>query len=127
MPRLKNPVRDAGEVEASLRRLGFATTKLVNTDGRALNDGFKRFAQSAVGAEAIFVFYSGHGAQLEGRTWLLPVDTRLETKEDVNGRQGLGWGFPGCEDGYALILRDFEVDDLRRPGMIVLPVPTDRR
>jgi uncharacterized caspase-like protein len=84
MPRLKNPVRDASEVEATLRRLGFVTTKLINADARALNDGLKRFAQGAAGAEAIFVFYSGHGAQLEGRTWLLPVDAHLETKEDIN-------------------------------------------
>jgi len=84
MPRLKNPVRDASEIEATLKRLGFATTKLINVDARALNDGLKRFAQGAAGAEAIFVFYSGHGAQLDGRTWLLPVDARLETKEDVN-------------------------------------------
>jgi formylglycine-generating enzyme required for sulfatase activity len=84
MPALRNPVRDASEVEATLKRLGFTTTRLFNADARTLNDGFKRFAQSAAGAEAVFVFYSGHGAQLEGRTWLLPVDARLETKEDVN-------------------------------------------
>jgi len=81
---LRNPSRDAGAVEAALKRLGFETTLIANADARAMNDGLKRFAQNAAGAEAIFVFYSGHGAQLNGRTWLLPVDARLDTKEDVN-------------------------------------------
>jgi hypothetical protein len=84
MPALRNPGRDASEIETTLKRLGFATTKLINADARTLNDALKRFAQSAVGAEVVFVFYSGHGAQFEGRTWLLPVDAHLETKEDIN-------------------------------------------
>jgi formylglycine-generating enzyme required for sulfatase activity len=84
MPALRNPGRDAGEVAAALTRLGFATTRLTNADARAMNDGLKRFAQSATGAEIVFVFYSGHGAQFEGRTWLLPVDARLDSREDVN-------------------------------------------
>jgi hypothetical protein len=84
MPALRNPGRDAGEVEAALTRLGFATTRLANADARAMNEGLKRFAQNAAGAEIVFVFYSGHGAQFEGRTWLLPVDARLDSREDVN-------------------------------------------
>jgi len=84
MPALRNPARDASEVAAAIERLGFETTRLINADARAMNEGLKRFAQSVAGAEIVFVFYSGHGMQFEGRTWLLPVDARLESKEDVN-------------------------------------------
>src|SRR6202030_2731723 len=84
MPALRNPTRDANEVEAALQRLGFTTTKVVNADSRTMNEALKRFAQGAVGADMVFVFYSGHGAQLDGRTWIIPVDARLDSKEDVN-------------------------------------------
>jgi formylglycine-generating enzyme required for sulfatase activity len=53
MPVLKNPVRDAGEVAAALKRLGFETIPVIDADARALNDGLERFAQSAQGAETV--------------------------------------------------------------------------
>ena len=79
VPVLPNPGNDAGDVAASLERLGFAVRRV--TDGtfedmrRALID----FGQRARAAEIAVVFFAGHGMEIGGENWLIPVDAELKT------------------------------------------------
>ena len=82
-PRLANPLNDAADVGAALTRLGFAVTKLENADQAALRQGLLAFTRAASAAEVAVVFYAGHGIEVDQRNFLVPVDARLTSDQDV--------------------------------------------
>ena len=82
-PRLANPLNDAADVGAALARLGFAVTKLENADQAALRQGLLAFTRAASAAEVAVVFYAGHGIEVDQRNFLVPVDARLTSDQDV--------------------------------------------
>lgn len=81
---LNNPENDARVVASTLRRLGFEVAEHVNLPmkefRRVLRD-FSRRLQSE-GAVAVF-YYAGHGVQIDGRNFLLPVDLNLRDEDEV--------------------------------------------
>ena len=81
--RLPNPTNDAADVGAALRRLGFEVTVTENTGRTALNDALRAFTRRSAGADVAMVFYAGHGMEMDGVNYLLPVDARLERDTDV--------------------------------------------
>ena len=84
--KLTNPANDAALMGRTLRRLGFTLV-----DGKAqLNldkDEFDRVAQEfgriARGADVALFYYAGHGLQVDGRNYLVPVDANPESEADV--------------------------------------------
>jgi caspase domain-containing protein len=75
LPHLANAENDARRLSESLKRLNFDV--LTGTD--LSSDGFAKLFQEANGklatASAVLIFYAGHGVQLQGENYLLPVDT----------------------------------------------------
>ncbi len=84
VPALINPKNDAQDIGKSLRDLGFSTIIATDLDRAGMNDALDRFSRAVSGAEIALVYYSGHGMQFAGKNYLLPVDTQLESAEDVN-------------------------------------------
>ena len=82
-PRLANPLNDAADIGAALSRLGFAVTKLENAGYAALRQGLLAFTRAASAAEVAVVFYAGHGIEVDQRNFLVPVDARLASDQDV--------------------------------------------
>lgn len=80
---LKNPVNDAQAVAATLRTLGFDVTQRENTTLVDLIESFRRFSTTTREAQVRVVFYAGHGVQLKGRNYLLPVDTEIRAEDEV--------------------------------------------
>ncbi len=80
---LRNPANDAADMAAVLRRLGFAVIAGVDLDRGAFEGKLREFARAARGAEAALFFYAGHGLQVEGENYLLPVDARLAEEVDL--------------------------------------------
>ncbi len=70
---LRNPVNDATDMATMLRRLGFEVTLIRDADKptmeRAIGDFTRGVPQGSVG----LFYFSGHGAQIEGLNYLLPV------------------------------------------------------
>jgi uncharacterized caspase-like protein len=83
-PALVNPRNDAQDIGQSLRDLGFFTIIATDLDRTGMNDALDRFSRVVGGAEIALVYYSGHGMQFSGKNFLLPVEARLESGEDVN-------------------------------------------
>jgi hypothetical protein len=81
---LKNPANDANDIAAKLKKLGFDVT--VRTDMRhkdmlrSLTD-FGDKVQS--GTEALF-FYAGHGMQVRGKNYLLPIDAEIRNEASAS-------------------------------------------
>ena len=81
--RLANPLNDAADIGAAFARLGFAVTKLENADYAILRQGLLAFTRAASAAEIAVVFYAGHGIEVDQRNFLVPVDARLASDQDV--------------------------------------------
>ena len=81
--RLPNPDNDARDMSAALRRLGFEVTTEFDADRVALTEALRAFTRRSAGADVSLVFYAGHGIEMDGVNYLVPVDARLERDVDV--------------------------------------------
>jgi len=75
---LKNPKADAHDMAAALERLGFKVIAGYDLDRPGMNRIIRRFADALVGASTGLLFYAGHGIQVGGQNYLVPVDAKLE-------------------------------------------------
>ncbi|MCI4663395.1 MAG: caspase family protein, partial [Neomegalonema sp.] len=82
-PPLDNPLNDARDVAASLKRLGFDVTILADADYTAMRRGLAAFQAKAAGADVALLYYAGHGVGVDGQSWLVPVDAKLARQEAV--------------------------------------------
>ena len=80
---LKNPVNDAQAVAAQLRELGFEVVLRENAPLRDMIETFRQFSMTAQSAQVRVLFYAGHGVQVKGRNYLLPVDTEIRSEDEV--------------------------------------------
>ena len=83
VPVLANPLNDASDIGAALDRLGFEVTRMENADQIALRRGLREFKLAASVSEMAVVFYAGHGIEVDNRNFLVPVDARLRSDDDV--------------------------------------------
>lgn len=81
VPQLANPPLDAAAVSARLKRLGFQVTEGIDLGKAAMDDLVRKFGEQAGQADVAVVFYAGHGIQVSGRNYLVPVDAKLPTRE----------------------------------------------
>ena len=81
--RLPNPDNDARDISAALRRLGFEVTIEFDADRVELTEALRAFTRRSAGADVSLVFYAGHGIEMDGVNYLVPVDARLERDVDV--------------------------------------------
>ena len=80
---LENPGNDAADVGTALGRLGFEVTTALDVDLVAFNRALLNFTRRSVGADIALVFYAGHGLEIDGVNYMVPVNARLERDTDV--------------------------------------------
>ncbi|MGP0090814.1 MAG: caspase family protein [Xanthobacteraceae bacterium] len=84
VPPLANPPNDAGAVAAMLRNGGFDVVQAkTNLDLAAMRRALREFIGAARDADVAVVFYAGHGIEVNGTNYLIPVDAVLEHDFDV--------------------------------------------
>ena len=81
--RLPNPQNDAADMAAALQRLGFEVTTAQDANRASLNEALRVSTRESVGADVALIFYAGHGLEMDGVNYLVPVDARLECDTDV--------------------------------------------
>jgi caspase domain-containing protein len=75
---LQNPVNDASAVAAAFKRLGF--DKVILRQNVGVNDFravLAEMARESAGADLGVVYFAGHGTEVAGRNFLIPVDATL--------------------------------------------------
>lgn len=82
-PKLPNPANDASDIATSLAQLRFKVRKAQNLDRMAFLQLISEFSREATGAEIALIFYAGHGLEIDGENYLIPVDAKLETDIQV--------------------------------------------
>jgi antitoxin component YwqK of YwqJK toxin-antitoxin module len=81
---LKNPVNDANLIAESLEKLDFDVELYNNLASRdEMLDAIKDFGRKRKNYEVAFVYYAGHGIQLNNENYLLPVNEEFEFEDDV--------------------------------------------
>jgi uncharacterized caspase-like protein len=78
-PKLANPKNDATDVSAALRALGFQVIDGFDLDKAAFDRKVRDFATALEGAGVVVFFYAGHGMQVAGQNYLVPIDAELTT------------------------------------------------
>jgi hypothetical protein len=78
---LTNPVNDAQAMAATLGALGFTVTKLENASKGQMSDAIRKFGEAIKRGGVGLFYYAGHGLQVQGENFLLPVDANIE---DIN-------------------------------------------
>lgn len=82
-PRLENPRNDAADMGLVLRKLGFRVIEGFDLEKAAFDAKIGEFAAALAGAEVGVLFYAGHGMQVAGQNYLVPVDARLAATSDL--------------------------------------------
>ncbi len=83
---LPNPVNDASLMAATLEEVGFEVSVHTDLDRRALQRAVVDFGTrlEAAGADAVaLIYYAGHGVQIDGENYLIPVDAEIRDPLDV--------------------------------------------
>lgn len=83
-PALVNPVNDAVDVSSALAQLGFEIVEGYDLDYAAMRESVRDFARKLDAAEVGLVYFAGHGLQVDGRNYMLPVDAALRGEGSVS-------------------------------------------
>jgi len=80
---LRNPLNDVREVAASLKALGFTVTTHENLRLAGMRESLRNFVLETRSADLRLFYYAGHGLQMRGHSYLLPVGARIDSETDV--------------------------------------------
>jgi len=84
VPALANPKRDAEAIAASLRAVGFEEVMLVSDSDRGrLLDALRTFTGNAEQADWAMVYYAGHGMEVGGVNYLIPVEAKIAVDRNI--------------------------------------------
>jgi hypothetical protein len=85
VPQLPNPSRDASAVAQMFRDAGFDTVDvLLNVGNLEFKRAIRKFETTADQADIAVVYYAGHGLEIGGNNYLIPVDARLASDRDAD-------------------------------------------
>ena len=80
---LRNPVNDARALAGSLSALGFEVMKGENLGQRDMTRLIARFGERLAGQDVGMFFFAGHGIQMRGKNYLIPVDAQIASENSV--------------------------------------------
>ncbi|WP_165405971.1 caspase family protein [Bradyrhizobium genosp. SA-3] len=108
VPELPNPTRDAADIGRALERLSFKVTQVKNATAQEMRKAVVEFGRSAEGADLAVVFYAGHGMEVGGENWLIPISAELRSDSDI--------------ESEAISLRSvsLQVSKARKLGLVIL-------
>jgi len=84
VPVLSNPVNDAKDVAGALRAVGFSDVReLYDGDLASFSKALKDFGDVAATSDWAVIYYAGHGVEVGGTNYLVPVDAKLDQQSHV--------------------------------------------
>jgi hypothetical protein len=82
---LANPANDAKDMAAAMKQLGIEVILGLDLDKRGFDAKVRDFSRAlSAGADTGIFFYAGHGLQVSGRNYLVPVDAQLQNERDLD-------------------------------------------
>ncbi|HWS85548.1 MAG TPA: caspase family protein [Pyrinomonadaceae bacterium] len=80
---LKNPVNDARDIAQILRDLGFDVIHREDLNQTDMKKAIRAFGEKIKNGGVGLFYYAGHGVQVKGVNYLVPVDAKIESEEEV--------------------------------------------
>jgi len=80
---LKNPVNDARAMADALAECGFEVTMLENANKRKMEEAIRAFGAKLNPQSAGLFYFAGHGLQVNGTNYLVPLSARIEKESDI--------------------------------------------
>ena len=84
LPKLANPPHDAEDIAAALRRFGFEVVQKNNLNREEMDSAIAEFGRTIGNSEAALFYFAGHGLQVKGQNFIIPVDARIESEAQVS-------------------------------------------
>jgi uncharacterized caspase-like protein len=84
--RLENPKNDARLISTTLTSIGFEVETVYDADEESMKSAFRAYGERLreAGPSAVGVlFYAGHAIQSDGYNFLIPVDSKARTEQDI--------------------------------------------
>jgi hypothetical protein len=85
LQRLPNANTDADTVSEALKKLGFEVTPLSEPTKSELLSGLGAFAAKIKAGDAVVVYYAGHGVQVNGVNYVIPIDYSIDAEDPTIG------------------------------------------
>ncbi len=107
---LRNPVNDASDFADALQNLGFSVILKTNADQRTMEESIRYFGKKLRSGGVGLFYFAGHGLQINGRNYLIPIGADLESEADVK-YEGVDAGrvlaqMEEAENGLNIIILD---------------------
>jgi len=80
---LTNPANDANDMTAMLQQLGFAVNTRINATQQEMEEAIRDFAGNLRPEDTALFYFSGHGAQVDGINYLVPIGARIVSEQDI--------------------------------------------
>ena len=80
---LRNPINDARAMAASLKDLGFDVISVENASKAAMERAIVEFTGRLDENSSGLFYYAGHGVQVSGRNYMVPVDARIRSEREA--------------------------------------------
>jgi hypothetical protein len=80
---LRNPAHDAEDISGVLRSLGFAVQTQTNVNQREMEEAVNKFVQEIQNGDVALFYFSGHGVQVKGENFLIPLGDSIQMEADV--------------------------------------------
>ncbi|MCB1381683.1 MAG: caspase family protein [Notoacmeibacter sp.] len=83
---LPNPPSDAALMAETLEATGFTVTRLTDADQASMKRALLEFGRALRGGDvdAGLFFYAGHGVQVKGENYLVPVNARIDSEDEID-------------------------------------------
>ncbi len=80
---LANPVNDANDIARALSRCGFEVTKKTDCTRKEMRSAIRNFGDKIKKGGVGLFYYAGHGIQVKGENYLVPVGTTVDREYEV--------------------------------------------
>ena len=115
VPSLDNPVNDAKDMAAELKKLGFVVRLETNASKRTMTNAVRQFGQQLHNGDVGLFYYSGHGMQFNRRNYLVPPEANIQTGADIE--------FEGLDASF--VLAQMEQANRRGVNLMILDACRD--
>src|ERR1700683_3938734 len=85
-PELNNPRNDAQAIGDALEKLQFSSMVETDLACQRMEDVLDQFFEAIQSAHAALFYFAGHGLQVDGENYLIPIDSELTTKLHLRRR-----------------------------------------
>jgi hypothetical protein len=82
-PSLENPKNDARAMATALTRLGFDVIRGIDLTSVEMRRTVRKFAGALQSADIALFYYAGHGLQVKGQNYLVPIDAKMRSTLDL--------------------------------------------